>query len=152
MLLFCGPLQSPGFGVQSVCSIAFSNDKGYCSVSYCSRQGLVWGLSALLQAGLCSTSHAAIDSNYSRPVGSPPQLIRQECGCRDGVSGDATCKHIRFETCRFNLPISSISKDGSSALCWQPAKTVNAAGTVLTVVRSLTMWYDCTRGIIRTRW
>ena len=29
----------------------------------------------------------------------------------------------------FNLRISSISKEGSSALCWQPARTVNATGT-----------------------
>ena len=25
-------------------------------------------------------------------------------------------------------------------------------GTVLPVVRSVTTWYDCTRGIIRTEW
>ena len=35
-------------------------------------------------------SHAAVDLNYSRPAVSPPLLIRQECGGRDGVSGDAS--------------------------------------------------------------
>ena len=36
---------------------------------------------------------------------------------------------MRFEPRAFNLWISSISKEGSSALCWQPARTVNATGT-----------------------
>ena len=35
-------------------------------------------------------SHAAVDSNYSCPAVNPPLLIQQECGGRDGVSGDAS--------------------------------------------------------------
>ena len=60
---------------------------------------------------------------------SPPQLIRLECGCRDRVSGDANLVAHKVWTRAFDLRISSTSKEGSSALCWQPARTVNAAGT-----------------------
>ena len=71
-----------------------------------------------------------------------------------------TWQRIRFEPRAFNLRISSISEEGSSALCWQPARTVNAAGTrwygsagsafCFYVVR-LYSWYNSYRMVTEAR-
>ena len=84
-----------------------------------------------LDAGLCSTHESCC--RWFKLLPSSPLALRSWYS-RNAVVGTGsvvmqTWWRTRFEPRALNLRISSISKEGSSALCWQPARTVRATGT-----------------------